>query len=260
MDRFHYLIALARTAQRASFALRIAFLLQAGFMVVNNLLFFSIWWVLLQRFPSIGGYTLADMALLYGLCAAGFGVAAVVCGGMFQLGRHIGDGDLDALLCQPRNVLWRALASHSQASGFGDIVSGLLLIGLSGHTDAAHIPLVLLAVLLSATTFVAVCVMAQALVFWLGRIERLSRSLFEFVLTLATQPPTLFSGGIKLLLFTLLPAAFAGHVPAALIRNCDARDLALASCGTLLYTAGAVWLFGRGLRHYASGSRFGVWA
>jgi ABC-2 type transport system permease protein len=257
---FRYLTALARTAQKASFALRFAFLAQVGFMAINNLMYFSIWWVLLERFPSIAGYTLGDMALLYGLCATGFGVAAVACGGMFQLGRHIGDGDLDALLCQPRNVLWRALASHSQASGFGDIASGALLIALSGHADLARIPVILLAVVLSATTMVSACVMGQALVFWLGRVERLSRTLFEFVLTLAMQPPTLFSGGIKLLLFTLLPAAFAGHVPAALIRSCDLQDLALATSGTVLYTAAALWVFGRGLRSYASGSRFGVWA
>ena len=82
----------------------------------------------------------------------------------------------------------------------------------------------------------------------------------EFVLTLANQPPTLFSGGIKLLIFTVLPAAFVGHVPAELVRSCEPRDLLLATFGTLLYTATAVWTFGRGLRRYASGSRFGVWA
>jgi ABC-2 type transport system permease protein len=260
MERVRYLLALAHTAQKASLALRGVFLLQVLFMIFNNLLYFSMWWVLLRKFPSVGGYTLADMSLLFGTCATGFGVAVVVCGGIFQLGRHIGDGDLDALLSQPRNVLWRAIGSHSQASGFGDIASGLLLIGLSGYGTWTRIPLVLLAVLLSAATLVGTAVLAQAAVFWLGRIERLSRMMFEWVLTLANQPPTLYSGGVKLLIFTVLPAAFVGHVPAALVRDCELRDLALASAGTLLYTAIAVWTFDRGLRRYASGSRFGVWA
>jgi ABC-2 type transport system permease protein len=229
-------------------------------MAVNNLLFFALWWILLLRFPSVGGYTLADMSLLFGICASGFGVAVVVCGGMFQLGRHIGDGDLDALLCQPRNVLWRALGSHSQASGYGDVASGVLLIGLSGLVTAPRVPLVLLAVALSATTLVSVCVAVQALVFWLGRVERVSRSLFETVLVLANQPPTLFGGAIKLLLFTVLPAAFVSHVPAAFVRSPNAGDLALAILGTSLFSAFALLLFARGLRRYASGSRFGVWA
>jgi ABC-2 type transport system permease protein len=259
MNQLDYLFALARTALKASLALRAVFVAQATFMAINNLLYFSIWWVLLERFPSIGGYTLADMALLFGVCASGFGVAVLVCGGMFQLGRHIGDGDLDAMLCQPRNVLWRALASHSQASGFGDIASGFLLIALSGHVPFGRFPVVLLAVALSATTLVASCVMGQALVFWLGRVERLSRTFFEFVLTLATQPPTLFSGGVKLLMFTLLPAAFVSHVPANVIRDWHVRDLGLATAGTVLYAACTVWVFGRGLRRYESGSRFGVW-
>jgi ABC-2 type transport system permease protein len=260
MNQIDYLLALVRTAQKASLALRGTFVAQIVFMAINNLLFFSIWWLLLDRFPSVGGYTLADMALLFGVCASGYGVASLVCGGMFQLGRHIGDGDLDALLCQPRNVLWRALASHTQAAGFGDVASGLLLIALSGQVAVWRFPIVLLAVTLSATTLVATCVMGQALVFWLGRVERLSRTFFDFVGTLATQPPTLFSGGIKLLMFTVLPAAFVGHVPADMIRHWHVHDLGLAILGTGLYTACAVWVFTRGLRRYASGSRFGVWA
>ncbi len=260
MNQLDYLFALAHTAQRASLALRATFITQALFMAVNNLLFFSIWWVLLDRFPSIGGYTLADMALLFGVCAAGYGVAALLCGGMFQLGRHIGDGDLDALLCQPRNVLWRALASHSQASGYGDVASGCLLIALSGHVAVGRSPIVLLAVALSAATLVSSCVVGQALVFWLGRVERLSRTFFDFVATLATQPPTLFGGAVKLMMFTLLPAAFVGHVPADVIRHWHVRDLGLAILGTGLYTVAALWVFARGLRRYASGSRFGVWA
>src|SRR5688500_8985535 len=44
-----FFIALLQTNLRASFALRAAFWMQAGFMALNNVLFFTIWWILFDR-------------------------------------------------------------------------------------------------------------------------------------------------------------------------------------------------------------------
>jgi ABC-2 type transport system permease protein len=260
MGDLRYLGALLATAFKASVALRAAFLLQIGFMALNNLLYFAIWWIMLRRFPSVGGYTIEDMEVLFGVCATAFGVAVLLCGGMFELGRHIGDGDLDALLSQPRHPLVRLLGSHSMASGYGDIASGLLLIALAGHARLADVLPLLFAIALSACALVSSCVVFQSAVFWLGRVERLSRMLTEFVVMLASQPPTLFSSGMKLLLFTLVPAGLVGHVPAQLVRHFHFGLAALAFEATLLYALFAVFVFERGLRRYASGSRLGVWA
>jgi ABC-2 type transport system permease protein len=255
-----YLFALVATAQKASFALRGAFALQVALMAVNNLLFFTTWWILLRRFPSAGGYTLRDMMLLHGVSATGFGLAVVLCGGMFQLGRHIGDGDLDALLCQPKSVLLRAIASQSQASGLGDIASGALLFAMSGYLRWQTAPLALLAVFLCGTMLVASFVVLQCAVFWLGRVEQVSRRLWEFVVTLSLYPPALFGGGMRFVMFTILPAALVSHVPVQLVRSFDWHSGVIAVAGTTLYVLFAAWLFARGLRRYESGSRFGVWA
>src|SRR6476659_1526718 len=121
------------TSLRASVALRGAFILQVALMMLNNLCFFSTWWLIFQRFDEVRGFRMPDMLALYGVSASGFGLAAVTCGGMFELSRLIVEGELDALLCQPKSVLLRAVASRSRASGWGDVASGTLLLGLSGY-------------------------------------------------------------------------------------------------------------------------------
>lgn len=259
LDHARFLLALVATALKGSFALRGTFLAQVAFMALNNLLFFTTWWILLREFESAGGWTLADMMALFGVSATGFGLAVLTCGGMFELGRYIADGDLDALLSQPKSVLVRALSSKSQASGLGDIASGALLLAMSGYVTLARIPVVLLAVAVCSATLVASSVVLQSAAFWLGRVENLSRRAFELVLTLSVYPPTLFDGGIKVVLFTIAPAAFAGHLPAHLIREFDLSTALVATGGALAYAVLAAFVFARGLARYESGSRFGVW-
>ena len=117
---------------KSSFALRGAFWLQAGFMVANNVLYFTFWWVFFDRFQEIRGWRVADVAALFGVVATGFGAAVVFAGGIRDLSRHIVDGDLDSFLTQPKSPLLHATASRTYASGWGDMCSGVAFLLFSG--------------------------------------------------------------------------------------------------------------------------------
>src|ERR1043165_4118679 len=92
--------ALAATNLRAVTADRGAFLTRALLMALNNAIFFSFWVVLFSRVPSVRGYQLGDMAVLYGVVALAHGMAVFFAGGMEHLARSIDDGELDAILAQ----------------------------------------------------------------------------------------------------------------------------------------------------------------
>jgi ABC-2 type transport system permease protein len=260
MRNLRFTLALFSTTIKGSLALRGAFLLQASFMLVNNLIFFSTWWILLRRFGNIRGYTIADMLALFGVSVTGYGVAVVLCGGLLELARSIEDGELDALLSQPKSVLLRALASRSIASGWGDAATGIAMLAMSGYVNLRSAPLALLAVAISALMFVASSVMLHSSAFWLGRVQSTTRILIDFVITFSLYPPTLFGSGIKVVLFTLLPAGLVAFLPVELLRDFHASTAVLAVGGAAAYTWLAHWVFMRGLRRYASGSRFGVWS
>jgi ABC-2 type transport system permease protein len=137
--------ALVATNFKATLALRGAFVIQVVFMALNNLTFFVFWWALMGHVTTLRGWRLGDIQLLFGLVAAAFGLTVTVAGGVRLLGRFIEDGDLDALLTQPKSVLVHALGLRSQPSGFGDLISGLMAhdaIGIGGHyrqrADSRH--------------------------------------------------------------------------------------------------------------------------
>jgi ABC-2 type transport system permease protein len=100
--------ALVATNLKAAFALRGAFWLQVVFMFLNNLIFFSFWWLAFQQIDDLAGWRLRDLCALYGLVAGAFGLSMVLGGGVRDLARSIADGELDTWLTQPKPPLLQA--------------------------------------------------------------------------------------------------------------------------------------------------------
>lgn len=248
--------ALVATSVRSALAERGAFIMRAALMAVNNAIFFSFWIVLMSRVPTIRGYELGDVALLYGIVAVAHGLAVFVAGNIGYLARVIHDGELDALIAQPKPTLLYALGAKSQPSGLGDIVSGLVMIALSGRVGLLSIPLVILAAVAGAVVLVSTAVVLHSAAFWLGRTESASRQLYEVTLMFSLYPDTLFTGPMRWILFTIVPAGFVGYLPSQLIRAPSAWTAVMIALGVVAYGIVAAWVFQRGLRAYSSGSRF----
>jgi viologen exporter family transport system permease protein len=248
--------ALVTTNLKAALALRSAFVIQVVFMALNNLTFFVFWWALMGRVTTIRGWRLGDIQLLFGLVAAAFGLAITFAGGVRHLGRFIEDGDLDTLLTQPRSVLVHALGMRAQPSGFGDLISGLIFMAWSGQISWRTVPVVMVVIVASALVFVACGVVFFSLAFWLGRVETAATQLWELLVTFSLYPEPLFGGALRLVLFTVLPAGFVGYVPVRILHAPSFTNVAILVCVAIGYLGVAVLLFNRGLRRYASGSRF----
>jgi ABC-2 type transport system permease protein len=248
--------ALIGTSIRASMAERGAFIMRALLMAVNNAIFFTFWIVLLSRVPQVRGYELGDVAVLYGVVAVAHGLAVFLAGNIAYLARLIHEGELDALIAQPKPTLLYAIGLRSQPSGLGDIVSGLVMIGLSGRVGLTGIPLVIAACVAGAIVLAATSVLLHSAAFWLGRTESASRQLYEATLLFSLYPDTLFTGPMRWILFTLIPAGFVGYLPAEVIRSPSAPTMAAIVLGAAAYAALAALVFRLGLRTYSSGSRF----
>lgn len=252
-----YLRARLRTSLRASFALRGAFWMQAGLMLVNDLIWMSAWWIFFARFERVGGWTLYDLLTVHAMVAIAVGLTVIPGGGMRVLGKAISDGDLDAVLTQPKPPLLQLVMSKSDASGWGDLVHGVILLSWVGHVEPARIPLAVLGGIGGASALLSIGVLFQSLAFWLGPVDTLARQMWEFVITFALYPERLFGGPLRFVLFTFLPAAFVGWMPAALVRAFSLETLGFVLAGAVAFPLVASWVFRLGLRSYTSGNRVG---
>jgi ABC-2 type transport system permease protein len=254
MRQLRFTWALVSIALAESFAKRAAFALQVVAMMLNNLLFFSMWWVLFARFEQIRGYRVGDMEALFGISTIGFGLAVTLCGGSIDLARIVSDGELDALLTQPKSVLLRALASRSIASGWGDIATGVVLLWRSGYH---HVPAILFASVISGVAFAAGFAVLQSSAFWLGRMDSVAKQLIDLLITFSCYPPGAFGTQFKLLLYTVIPAGLVTFLPVELVRDPGLHTAVPALAAVVAYACFAAWVFKRGLRRYESGSRIG---
>lgn len=249
-----FLIALWKTNLLAAMEYRASFLSQVLGMMLNNAVYFAVWIVFFDRFKEVRGWDLHDMVLLFAIVATGFGLAAFLFGNGLVLADVIAGGGLDYYLALPRPVLLHVLASRSRVSGLGDLAYGLLTFALADTFGPAGVARFVLASVLSMVVFLSFLVLVQSLTFWIGNSSMLGAQTINALLTFSMYPITLFDGTAKFMLFTLLPAAFIGTVPAQLVRQFTWTGLAQLLIAAGLLLALAVAVFQRGLRKYESGS------
>jgi ABC-2 type transport system permease protein len=249
-----FLLALWKANLLAAMEYRAAFISQVLGMMLNNAVYFIFWIIFFDRFKQIRGWGIDDMFFLFGVVAASFGAGVYLFGNAMDLANIIANGRLDYYLSLPRPVLLHVLASKSVSSGLGDFTYGILSFIIARQFAPDTIARYVFAVLLSTTTFIAFMTLVQSSAFWLGNAALLSQQVSNAMVTFSLYPITLFEGNARLILFTLIPAALIGAVPAEFIRQFTWETLAQLLGAALLILFLAFFIFHRGLRRYESGS------
>lgn len=160
-----------------------------------------------------------DVLVLFSISASGFGLAVMFFGNSMRLSTLIQEGQIDYYLSLPPNPLLHILMSRMIFSGLGDLIFGLLLFLFFTEIDPTKVVLFFLFVPVSACIFVSFFVIVHSLTFFAGSAEGMSNFLSEALLTFSLYPESLFSGGIKIILFTILPAGFVSYLPVALLKE-----------------------------------------
>ena len=240
---------------RAAMAYRVGFLTGVLFMALNDTMWIVFWTIFFDRFPVVRGWTLDDVVTLWAVVATGFGVATGFFGNCRPEGvRVIVSGRMDYYLSLPRNVLLHYLGGSISIAAFGDLIFGVASFGVVVRADPGRWALFVVLALCTALIMLAFGLLVNSLAFWLGNSESLGMQLMNAMLTFSTYPLDLFSATVKVALFSVVPAGFAGYLPVTLLREFDAPRLALLLGFTAAFAALAVGVFFRGLRRYESGS------
>jgi len=258
MGQRRFLLALWKANLLAAMEYRGAFLSQIVGMALNNAIYFCFWLLFFDRFPSVRGWGVQEMLVLFGVAAGGFGLAVYLFGNAMRLAEVIAGGRLDYYLSLPRPALLHVLASRSVASGLGDFLYGCLSFALSGPDSVGEVLRFLLGVVLAAAVFLGFVVLVQSLAFWIGHAGLVGAQAVNALISFALYPLDLFDGTAKLVLFTLLPAAFMGAVPAEFVRSFTWEGLVQLTGAALVFLGLALAVFHRGLRRYESGSAIAV--
>jgi len=258
MKHIKFLFAVWQANLQSVMEYRISFLMQVIGMMVNNFIYFVIWMIFFDRFREVRGWGIDEMYITYGVIASAFGLVSVFFGNSFMLGDIINNGRLDYYLSLPRPVLLHAVSSRMISSGMGDLTYGFLSYVVSGQFTWDGLLRFILAVLLAAVIFAAFLILVNSLAFWAGTVSSFSSLMVNAMITFGIYPITLFDNYAKLILFTVIPAALMGAVPAEFIAQFTWQTLAELLLGAMIFLGLAVTVFRLGLRRYESGSAIQV--
>lgn len=236
---------------------RTTFLTNIVFMMLNNSTFIIQWLILFQFKDEIGGYTMEEVMVLWGLAASTFGFSNVIFYRAFQLTDLIINGKLDAYLVQPKNVLLSVITSGTSTSAIGDLLYGFVMAAIFTNS-IGEILLFALFVVTGGIIMTAFVIILGSFSFWIAKGDMLVSNFYSVLVNVSTYPEGIFKGFIKGILFTVIPTGFVVYLPIRVVFSFNIYYLG----GILLFTAGitgvAFLLFYKGLKNYSSSNLMGA--
>lgn len=118
---------------RSQMQYRTAFLLELVATLINMALIFLSVALVLQRFGGLGGWSVGEVAFLWGMVEIAFGIMDLVFSGFDPafFGQRVRLGTFDQLLLRPVNVLTQVLGSEFLLRRLGRIAQGMLIFGVA---------------------------------------------------------------------------------------------------------------------------------
>lgn len=240
-----------RSAAAEARANRSAFWTQVSAMAVNDIVWVLFWILFFGRVGVVRGWDRGRVLQLFAVLTTGAGFVLGVTSNARRLGQLIVDGGIDAALALPVAPLPYLLVRRVDPVNLGDFVFGVALFLASGVPTPTRIAVYVAGSLAAAVTLGSFLIVAGSLTFFAGRSETGDLG-FHAIILLSSYPVDIFGGPTKLLLYTVVPAAFVAAVPARLLQHLDA-GLALGLVGAAAAFATAAWgVFTLGLRRYTS--------
>lgn len=259
----HLYGALAWARVRADWQYRVSFVLFTATQFFITLLDFVLIAVLFGQVPRLDGWSLAEVAFLYGLSGVAFCISDVFISQVERVGLYVRTGRLDALLVRPLGALFQLSTEEFALRRFGKLLQAALVLVVSiGALDIAWTParagVLVMAIASGTVIFSAIWIGGVALTFWAVDAQEVVNS-FTYGGNYATQYPLgVLAPWLRRLLTFVVPAAFVSYYPALYILGRD-DTLGLPSWARLMSPVAAVvssvvarWLWAAGIRHYRS--------
>jgi ABC-2 type transport system permease protein len=194
--------------------------------VITMGLFFLTFALVFSRFGAIGGWTLGEIAFIWGLTEAAFGTMDMIFSGFDYdfFGPMIRKGQFDQLLLRPVNITLQVMGSRFVLRRLGKITEGLTIFiyGLTqidinwSVIQIAYIPIVFISEVLF---FGSLFIIGATTTFWtMERLEILNIFTYGGSEIMA-YPMHIFPRPIRMMFTYLVPAIFISYYPATFILN-----------------------------------------
>lgn len=228
-------------------------------MIINNLAFLFVWWMLYLRFGSINGYSIKEMFLIEGFVAIFYAFFFLFIGGVGKLSDYLVQDRVLDLQLYPVNPLTILATKSGNPSQFGDLLQGTVMILIYLSFNPSGWFWLLCGLILATIGLFGVSLIFNSLVFFFPRSLNAFAEIIENIYIGGSMYPSgNFTGALRYLLYVVLLIPIISF-PVEVTRG-------LLHPSFLLYTLLAViasnifgyFLWSQGIKRVESGSSGGI--
>ncbi len=215
-------------------------------------------------FPSMFGWKVGEVALLYSIMCISFGIAEMFGAGIDLFPDTIRLGEFDRILLRPASSFLLVVGSDFRLRRLGRISQGIIAMFVTLrllpdlHWTLAKFIALLLGIGSGSILFMCVLVLGATLCFWTVETTELTNILTYGGREMLSYPIVIYHQILQRFFLFVVPLAFSSYVPTCYLLG---RSLPfglpnevvfIAPLVALLFglLAGAIWQFG--VRHYQS--------
>ncbi|MER6948323.1 ABC-2 family transporter protein [Nonomuraea sp. NPDC000554] len=250
---------LQRAAMRGAVQYRLNTLIGVVTGVVYQGSGFAFVWVVMHTFPTMAGWSLREIAFLYGLRLTAHALCMLPLSSLIGIEWLVREGELDRVLLRPLNPLVQVMTKRMGVGQVGDLLTGLVLLLIAAPPwTPGMIAFSLLAVVGGALVEASVHLSLASLSLRMLETFALRGFLDDVFSKFGSYPMSVFGGVTQWLLTFVLPVAFVAYVPASvLLGRAEALNVPVLVAygspllGLALFTL-AYRFWERQLRHYHS--------
>jgi len=257
----HPHLALVRASVRSQMTYRTSTVLLTIGAALATFMDFLMIAAIMGHLPTLDGWSLPEVGLLYGIAGVAFGITDMCVGNLDLLPRQIRDGTFDVVLVRPVGSLFQVLAMEFGVRRVGKVlqsgaVLAISLTRLHVAWTGPKVAMLAVAPVTASLIFGSVWVIAISQVFWTVDTGEVANSFTYGGSFLTSYPISIFSGWLRDLLAFVIPMAFVSYYPALFILG-RPDPLGLPAFTPLLTplvalamlgVAGLIWR--TGVRHY----------
>ncbi len=261
--RLYFMLISSRI--RSQMQYRLSFVLEVIGSFSSNFIELLALFVMFWRMPSIGGWSLGEVAFLYGLSSVSFALYELFQGAFDNdiFASYVRRGMFDQILTRPLPVMFQMLTEYFILRRLGRMAQGIIAFGLGvalaqPHWTLAKVAYLPFVIVGGGIFFLAISVAGCTICFWTTQSIEVVNVFTYGGTTMLSYPLTIYHEFIQRFFVFILPMAFINYYPSLYLL--DKGDpfhlppfvpfLAPAVCVVVFLAAFRVWNWG--VAHYTS--------
>ena len=242
---------------RGAMTYRLSFCLSClGYLLTTMNVFFGVVF-LLDRFQSIGGYTLPQLALCFSAVLSASGLAECFGRGFDVFDRLLSDARFDRIMVRPRSLVFQVLCQEIMPAVFFRFVNGVILLvwavgaGAVAWTPWKWVTLALM-VLCGALVFFGMYLINAAVCFFTLEHVEVLNIFTDGAREYSKYPFGVYGKGVLYILTFLVPLALVQHWPLQYLLDRGPAWYGALPLAALAFLAPCALLWRLGVGHYCS--------